>query len=202
MNLTSAFDIHINGLIASSGLGPVQGAGSPGSTNFGQGGTYGGSGGRLCNNTHYSDVTSQIGTVDVLEDLYAPYSYVGPSMGSGGGKKGAGQGGGRIILAAKRNVFVCDYCSVEAEGSEATEFGAGAGSGGSITVIAKNFLNRGEFSVKGGDHVGNPIFGGGGGGGGGGGRISINVSIVGYDGMVLIVFCLVAASYQDSNVLQ
>ena len=62
MNFTAGADISVSGLVSSSGLGPYLGVGAPASDPArGEGGTYGGSGGRVhCNNTFYSATSEQV----------------------------------------------------------------------------------------------------------------------------------------------
>jgi hypothetical protein len=91
-----------------------------------------------------------------------------PSYGSGGGRFG-GNGGGRIVLVSSTSVSLAQNASLVAEGSSSLKNGYGAGSGGSIVIVANHLDNYGStMSVRGGD--GNSY-----GGAGGGGRITLQV---------------------------
>lgn len=55
--------MRVLGVIDSSGLGPLYGVGSPGLGDVTQGGSYGGSGGRVqCNGTYFSNTAYQVDT--------------------------------------------------------------------------------------------------------------------------------------------
>jgi hypothetical protein len=58
---TSRGDINVNGVIDTSGRGPLYGPGAPGSEHVGRGASYGGSGGRPeCDGKHYSNLEEQV----------------------------------------------------------------------------------------------------------------------------------------------
>jgi hypothetical protein len=61
VNLTAATYMNIRGVVDSSGLGPLYGVGSPALGEVTQGGSYGGSGGRVqCNGTYFSNTANQV----------------------------------------------------------------------------------------------------------------------------------------------
>ncbi len=117
----------------------------------------------------FNFVVTQLGTIDILPDLLLPYSFTSPTLGSGGAAPGGGRGGGRIVLSGVKEVYVGRYSLLSADGTEAQDEVMGAGSGGSITVVAGTYTNHGLLSVRGG--VSRNQFGG----SGGGGRISLTV---------------------------
>ncbi len=177
-------------------MGPRLG---PGAAPFvGQGGSYGGSGGRqACNNSYFVNIDTQasgfkmifrstvificfqLGSVDIVPDVGVSATN-NPTYGSGGGLLG-GRGGGRIILeAATGNVFISGGGRVSAAGGAPPVYATngvsvsayGGGSGGAVVVTANNFTNLGLISVAGGPSYYQL------GGAGGGGRISVNVSSI------------------------
>jgi hypothetical protein len=103
---------------------------------------------------------------DILSDAYRPLE-INPTYGAGGGTYG-GRGGGRIFLYSKQIVTVYPFGSLLAEGSTSTVNGFGAGSGGSVLIIADQVYNNGKISVNGGDATTD-------GGAGGGGRVAFLV---------------------------
>jgi hypothetical protein len=108
----------------------------------------------------------------VLDDLNTTTSRVKATYGSGGGREGAGRGGGRIILQATSTVYVHSAGRVEASGSSANHTSLGAGSGGSITVVATAVSQLGWIEANGGDALSSELAAG---AAGGGGRITMSV---------------------------
>jgi hypothetical protein len=108
---------------------------------------------------------------DILSDANRPLE-INPTYGAGGGTNG-GRGGGRIFLYSRQTVTVYPFGSLLAEGSTSTVAGFGAGSGGSVLVIADQVYNNGQISVNGGDAT---IYGG----AGGGGRVSFLVNFLSF----------------------
>jgi hypothetical protein len=91
-----------------------------------------------------------------------------PTYGSGGGSQG-GRGGGRIILSTFTTLSLQSNSQLRAEGATSLVSGYGAGSGGSVLLLAQKLFSKAYLSVKGGD--GNEF-----GSAGGGGRIAVFVS--------------------------
>jgi hypothetical protein len=108
----------------------------------------------------------------VLDDLNTTTSPMKATYGSGGGRAGAGRGGGRIILQATGTVYVHSAGRVKASGSSANHTSLGAGSGGSITVVATAVSQLGLIEANGGDALSSELAAG---AAGGGGRITMSV---------------------------
>lgn len=165
------------GTISTSGQGPLIGPGSPTPelAHQGQGGAYGGSSGKLhCNNTYFSTIDEQLGSINVLDDLYSTSLYYNATYGSGGGLEGAGLGGGRVVLKTLGNVIIEPTGSILADGSSPDNYRLGGGSGGSITISSNECVLKGKLSAMGGSAL--PGHNHNTGAGGGGGRIAIIVS--------------------------
>lgn len=115
----------------------------------------------------------QIGSIAVIPNLYLPL-IENPTYGSGGGDLGDGYqasyGGGRIIFNSSLTISVSTTGIVTAEGSDAPSKLIGAGSGGSIVMIARNLVSSGFISVQGGSALKNS------GAAGGGGRVVIQIA--------------------------
>ncbi|KAJ1428906.1 hypothetical protein B484DRAFT_396606, partial [Ochromonadaceae sp. CCMP2298] len=150
----TARSITIKGTLTTSHLGPLFGPGTPteGLEGAGQGGTYGGSGGR-------------IGSINIFDDLAAPPTSPAhlSTLGSGGGSSG-GAGGGRIVLRSQGTVEISPLGVLASDGAPGTN-GTGGGSGGAIAISGSQLLHRGLISAVGGGGVGA--------GAGGGGRVSV-----------------------------
>ena len=113
----------------------------------------------------------------------SPSSYGGYGSAGGGGDNGGG-GGGRIVLVTQNYLWINGSVLSEGQSSNSTDINintvsGGAGSGGSIAIIAGKIKGIGICSVAGGSSVANFNFSNGAGGfsngAGGGGRISLRL---------------------------
>ncbi|MBU4011821.1 MAG: hypothetical protein KJ882_13765, partial [Proteobacteria bacterium] len=121
------------------------------------GGSYGGIGGR----TGAGIPNPVYGSLTTSEDL-------GSGGGSGGYGRTGGDGGGRIHILAE-NIFLEGVIS--ANGSDAQDYGAGSGSGGSVLIDTGLLEGAGIISANGGiSQVG-----------GGGGRIAVTYETITLD---------------------
>ncbi len=108
---------------------------------FGDGGSYGGSGGRVVCSNYFAIKPFQIGALTVEDDINLP-SAENPTLGASGccsGPNGAqaGAGGGRIYLkSGSVKLYSTGY--LIADGAPSIG-GAGAGSGGSVSIVAFQF---------------------------------------------------------------
>lgn len=109
----------------------------------------------------YSDITST-----------DPQRIAG-TFGSGGGLPGSGRGGGRILIRSTSNVLLDEKGLLEASGSGANVTTLGAGSGSSVTVVARTFTQKGRIEAVGGAVTAHQADTG---ASGGGGRVMISVS--------------------------
>ena len=165
LNIVSTNDITVNtggsvnvqakGFSCSNGPG----AGGPAIAGYGNGGSYGGAGGRT--NTTYPIV------------LYGSATQP-TNSGSGGtcysGTTGGGSGGGLAMLKSNSgNIVVNGTINANGGKGNAVPYGSG-GSGGSIWLQANTVTGTGTLSAKGGD----PYSGSG--AAGGGGRIAFTYS--------------------------
>eukprot|EP01032_Pedospumella_encystans_P009033 gene9033-10667_t len=192
--------VDIAGTVRTSGRGPEEGPGAPSVEERGRGGTYGGSGGQfLCKKDYYySNFRIQIGSIDVFADLEKSSPNNQATFGSGGGAPGAGLGGGRIVIKSQSNVHIHSTGVLDASGTSANvtalassilptngtdsphngPYGnatlLGAGSGGSVAIMAIGVAQEGFITVAGGPAA--TAAGTGAGAAGGGGRISIMIS--------------------------
>ena len=95
------------------------------------------------------------------------------TYGSGGGYANSGRGGGRIMIQSLQSyVLLNSTAQLLAEGTQAVSSHFGAGSGGSITVVARSIYGSGMISVQGGHSQSIES------GAGGGGRITMQVDIL------------------------
>jgi hypothetical protein len=101
---------------------------------------------------------------------YAPFVDRTPKFYSGVG----GRGGGIVHISADETIFVENTDTIQAKGQNAAAWDGyttgGGGSGGSITLQARNVFGRGEVLVWGGHGISNQQSGN-----GGGGRIAVYV---------------------------
>jgi len=150
--------------VDSKGYGPWNGPGKATSSNYGNGGGYGGQGGR----EFPQDVVPVGQTYGSASAPLSPGSG-GGSHNSGDWPKYAGSGGGAVRVEATGTVTV--HGTISANGGPAT-YGqhAAGGSGGAIYITCKTFggSTNGIFRVNGGNGWENNLSGG-----GGGGRIAV-----------------------------
>lgn len=111
----------------------------------------------------------------MLDDLSTTSPNYNATFGSGGGARGAGRGGGRVVIKTLGNVLVEVTGSILADGSSPDEhnYKLGAGSGGSIFITSNECVLNGKLSARGGDSFPGHSHAG---AAGGGGRISVIVS--------------------------
>jgi hypothetical protein len=136
----------VHGTLDMSGRGPREGRGGGIS---GSGGSYGGSGGMLTGTCGASDAYfavyhSQIGGLDVAEDVSVDPAEGG--FGSGGGVAGSGHGGGRIVLDGRTVDIAGGH--LLAAGAKSLRVSAGSGSGGGVSVTASNTLLSSSAVIK------------------------------------------------------
>ena len=110
--------------------------------------------------------------MNVPDDLALSGSAKDPTAGSGGGLVGSGFGGGRVYLKAGVQFELAPSGRILAEGSAAANPSLGAGSGGSVSIIAGSLIGSGNISVAGGDSSSTVAAAA---AAGGGGRVSIQV---------------------------
>lgn len=153
--------------ISTTGYGRTSGSGGGG----GSGGTHGGLGSAGRNS---GGATSTIMYGDSLNPIL---------LGSGGGQgyytvAYGGHGGGRVTLTANGVLTVSGSISANGGDGGASDYppayqGGGAGSGGSISIVATSLAGAGTISANGGvGGLGNGTNGNGG-GHGGGGRVAV-----------------------------
>jgi len=156
----SVIDVSGGGYLA--GRGP--GAGKPGFFQGGGGGGFGGKGGDGVNNPGSGGKPCSL--------LRTPY-------GSGGGwvygfEAGSSEGGGAVLIQAKKWVWLRDNAEILARGASGTTldltplgFGTGGGSGGSVIIDAESCtIESGcKIDASGGSGGNGDVCGGGGGGG-------------------------------------
>ena len=112
----------------------------------------------------------------MYNDLEVNSSNYAATFGSGGGAPGAGLGGGRIALSTPNTVYIYPTGVVAASGSSALNVTLGAGSGGSVSIVAKTLSQGGRIEAVGGMASAGEGEGYSDGAAGGGGRIAISVS--------------------------
>ncbi len=153
------------------GMGPGGGmSGGTGSGKAGGGGSYGGLGGNGRGND------AGLSTSGVLYGTDATGILAPTELGSGGGSTGDGlvvgqTGGGSIQLLVSGLLTNNGIISANGNGTGFTTW-EGAGSGGSINIIAGTIAGTGSYQAKGGDDNFDSLNYGG--GAGGGGRIAVS----------------------------